>query len=459
MGSLDLNAVQLLARLETVLGHWADIRVRLGDMDPMLAQALDAMALKLGRAQTPEAVTVALDRLLELIEDTPADAYVRELMARAALGDLVRTRGMRTLGTPLELHAETTAATAMAAHSAGELASAASGETVAVQRTVYLATNRAHSGGGVLLDAYTADHSDTLSFARATVSVPVSRHKLGKLEQPTWWNSPDAAQHFLVAPELEPIAQPVAFCTRLGADAAPTGELLAFLHGYHVTLEEALLRAAQVAVDSGHAGPVLLFSWPSAGALMKYLADEERAATAARPFAELLGLLEGGPWKRVHLLAHSMGNRVLVGALAARAAAAAAALPVANVILAAADVHVDRFRQDYALCAPGRTSPPAATDPLWTSYASRHDRALWLSSWLHAGARIGGFDGEAPYTADGLQTIDASSTDASLIGLNHSYFGGRPSVLTDIAYLMRHGLPAGQRPPLEPVQRWWRFKD
>jgi esterase/lipase superfamily enzyme len=130
---------------------------------------------------------------------------------------------------------------------------------------------------------------------------------------------------------------------------------------------------------------------------------------------------------------------------------------VANVILAAADVHVDRFRQEYALCAPGRT-PTAAAEPMWTSYASRNDRALWLSSWLHAGARVGGFDGDTPYTADGLQTIDASSTDASLIALNHSYFGGRPSVLTDIAYLMRHGLPAGQRPPLEPVQRWWRFK-
>ncbi len=45
----------------------------------------------------------------------------------------------------------------------------------------------------------------------------------------------------------------------------------------------------------------------------------------------------------VDLLAHSMGNRVLVGALAARAARpAAAALPVANVILAAADGPVDR---------------------------------------------------------------------------------------------------------------------
>lgn len=457
-----MNPVQLLARLDTVLGHWADIRVRLGDMDPMLAQALDAMALKLGRAQTPEAITVALDRLLELVEDTPADAYVRELMARAALGDMVRTRGMRTLGTPLDLHAETTAATAMAEHSAGELASAASGETVAVQRTVYLATNRAHSGNGDFLDAYTADHSNTLSFARATVSVPVSRHKLGKLEQPTWWNSPDAAQHFLVSPELEPIAQPVAFCTRLGADAAPTGELLAFLHGYHVTLEEALLRAAQVAVDIGHAGPVLLFSWPSAGALRKYMADEERAGDAALPFANLLGLLEGGPWKRVHLLAHSMGNRVLVGALSERAKhppAGAAALPLTNVILAAADVNVNRFRELYANCGPGRTpAPGGAADPLWTSYASRHDRALWLSKWLHDGARVGSFDGDAPYTVDGLQTIDASSTDASLIGLNHSYFGGRPSVLTDIAYLMRHGVPAGQRPPLEPVQRWWRFK-
>lgn len=455
-----MNPVQLLARLDTVLGHWADIRVRLGDMDPMLAQALDAMALKLGRAQTPEAITVALDRLLELVEDTPADAYVRELMARATLGDLVRTRGMRTLGTPLEQHAETAAATTMATHSAGELASAASGETVAVQRTVYLATNRAHSGDGDHLDAYSAVHSKTLSFARATVSVPMSRHKLGKLEQPTWWNSPDAAQHFLVAPELEPIAQPVAFCTRLGADAAPTGELLAFLHGYHVTLEEALLRAAQVALDIGHTGPVLLFSWPSAGALRKYAADEERAASAAKPFAELLGLLEGGPWKRVHLLAHSMGNRVLVGALAARAARvgpAAGALPLANVILAAADVYVGSFDDDYALCAPGRADARAPV-PLWTSYASRHDRALWLSKWLHDGARVGSFDGDAPYTADGLQTIDASSTDASLIGLNHSYFGGRPSVLTDIAYLMQHGLPAGQRPPLEPVQRWWRFK-
>ena len=33
-------------------------------------------------------------------------------------------------------------------------------------------------------------------------------------------------------------------------------------------------------------------------------------------------------------------------------------------------MHVDRFRQDYALCAPGRAPAAAsAAEPLWTSYA------------------------------------------------------------------------------------------
>ena len=196
-------------------------------------------------------------------------------------------------------------------------------------------------------------------------------------------------------------------------------------------------------------GVVVLFSWPSAGATLRYLADEDSAAKSSVPLAAFLKELEGGPWTRVHIVAHSMGNRVALAGLASRANVN---LPLTNVVFVAADVDTQLFEQQFPALRPRAGD----TGRRLTSYASNSDRALWLSRWFHHTNRVGRIADEPFVTAD-LETIDASAVDSSLLGLNHGYFGQERSVLTDLGELLRHGRSASGR-QLKSVRQWWTFQ-
>lgn len=101
-----------------------------------------------------------------------------------------------------------------------------------------------------------------------------------------------------------------------------------FIHGYNVTFRAALTAAANLkrnfAPHGGHRGVnVVLFSWPSDGSMMPYVAygnDRQDAAASgpafARGFLKAAKFLRGATPKEecdqsIHLVAHSMGNYVL----------------------------------------------------------------------------------------------------------------------------------------------------
>jgi esterase/lipase superfamily enzyme len=222
-----------------------------------------------------------------------------------------------------------------------------------------------------------------------------------------------------------------------------------------VTFEEAALRAAQISYDMAFHGVVVLFSWPSLGTwlpsaagLFPYSADEERANASGEKLADFLRALEGGPFHRVHLVAHSMGNRVLLSGLADNSRTAA--LPLGHVAFVAADVYVDSFEAKW----PKFQSAGALSV---TSYASKGDLALAISNRLHNANRVG-LIRDAPYWTPGLETIDASAVSTSLLG--HGDFAEKRSLLTDLGLLLREGLSAGGR-GLHPVsfkeKNYWEF--
>ena len=53
--------------------------------------------------------------------------------------------------------------------------------------------------------------------------------------------------------------------------------------------------------------------------------------------------------------------------------------------------------------------------------------------------------------ADGVDTIDSSAADTSLIG--HSAYGSKRSILSDISLLLRHGFAPGDRFGFQPRER------
>lgn len=88
--------------------------------------------------------------------------------------------------------------------------------------------------------------------------------------------------------------------------------------------------------------------------------------------------------------------------------------------------------------------------PRFTLYASDQDLALGASEFLQGGERLG-MGGKALLLLAGMDSIDASATTREFFALNHSYFGDRSTVLSDIFYLVRQSLPPDRRPNLKRV--------
>ena len=97
--------------------------------------------------------------------------------------------------------------------------------------------------------------------------------------------------------------------------------------------------------------------------------------------------------------------------------------------------------------------------PRYTLYASEHDLALTSSQLLQGGKRLG-FGGVDLYESFGLDSIDASEVTKEFFSLGHSYFGDKATVLGDLFYLIRYGLPPGRRPNLKLIagHEAWQFQ-
>jgi esterase/lipase superfamily enzyme len=230
-----------------------------------------------------------------------------------------------------------------------------------------------------------------------------------------------------------------------------------YVHGFETTFDEAARRAAQVAYDldfdlaEDFRGIPMLYSWPSRGELLAYMADYDASMEATDAFNRFLDLVKlTAGVRRVHVIAHSMGNRVVAEALRERAAPPEPILD--QLILAAPDIWASRFKTHFL-----RTLPRLASRV--TLYVSDQDRALRESSRIRrdeprAGERAGGLL-EAGAGVEGFEAIDASSLDNDFLG--HSYYASNRSMLSDI-YCLLKGTPAAGRPLLAAAGVAWRFR-
>ena len=445
-----MNALQQIALVDALTMHWDAIRMRLGPVSPALNSLLDSIGTRLMVARSAGDVARALDDLLELARGTAAAEYVRDLVSRANVESAETWRGADAFRIDAAGRSSTSGESlALVSDGARLLARTLADRTPTesfLRVPVLYATNRRFAEPSQ--PNYLGEISDQTTVGTAMVTIP-GRHRTGVLESRPWWNRfPDArnADKYFVLSEVVKM-EPAKFAASLesASAAAEANELLVFLHGYNVSFEDAALRSAQFANDSGFRGVVVLFSWPSAGSMKSYAGDEARASASADPLAQFLKSLEKGPWSQVHVLAHSMGNRVMLGALADNERPL---LPVGQIVFAAADVYLPEFRTKF---------PKAiAKGPLSaTSYASRSDWALRLSNALHGGDDRLGLLTETPFEAAGLETIDATAVSGG--GLAHGYWSSEQPLLSDLRVLLLDGKRARDR-QLEPEGPYWAFK-
>lgn len=240
-------------------------------------------------------------------------------------------------------------------------------------------------------------------------------------------------------------------------DEGPNKELFVFVHGFNVSFDDAAKRTAQMAHDMHFEGAPVFFSWPAnQSSLLTYTVDETNVAWAMPHLKKFLTeLVEKSGATSINLVAHSMGNRALTGALKEIQLARRdeGSPPFNQVILAAPDVDAEDFAENlipYVCKTANRT----------TLYASKHDDALKASQLVHRYARAG--DSSAGLViVPGLDTIDVSAIDSSPWG--HSYYGSSDIVLADIRRLFATNDPPEERIGLVYQQvrakSYWSFDD
>ncbi|MCK6437201.1 alpha/beta hydrolase [Rivihabitans pingtungensis] len=319
---------------------------------------------------------------------------------------------------------------------------------------LWFGTNRKPEGQGFGSERH---HCTTLG--RALVSVPAA-HRFGETGSSFWQRLRrfDFTDDQLRVQEIAPRGREAFFaelCAEMSSarESGQAPHALVFLHGFNVSFEEAAIRAAQLGVDLKVPGATAFFSWPSRGKVAAYPADEasiEASEPAISAFLEDFCTHCGA--EKVHLIAHSMGNRGLLRALQRIAAKAQAqgGVKFGQIFLAAPDVDRDLFL-DLA-----RLYPQYAERV--TLYASAADKAVHLSAHLHDAPRAGYY---APYTvAPGVDTVAVPDFDVDLLG--HSYFAQAEALLHDIYDLMRHGQAPEHRQRLQGVesegQHFWQLK-
>lgn len=239
----------------------------------------------------------------------------------------------------------------------------------------------------------------------------------------------------------------------LGRAALSKRQALIFVHGFNVDFDEATKRLSQVAFDLEFDGALIAFSWPSMGNQLRYLTDRQRADASVDQFVRFLDQLSADlPGVTLHVMAHSMGNRILTRALHKIAVRSTDATrpKLGEVILAHADA-------TQGWCAKLGAVRPFVRGI--TNYANRDDAALRLSRGIRLGEARCGLN---PRAYDGIETIDTTGMGGKRTSLfsvmfgaknHHGVFANDPLLFGDISRLIASGQrPAHQRTP-EFVER------
>lgn len=225
-----------------------------------------------------------------------------------------------------------------------------------------------------------------------------------------------------------------------------------FVHGYNVSFREALTSAARLELNFSEQGlnvNVVLFSWPSDGSMMPFLAygsDRQDAAASgpafARGFLKLADFLceatkQDECEQSIHLITHSMGNFVLRHAVQEIVKQSPGRPPRVfdQVLMMAADEDDDTFEYAHKL------QPLPKLAKRVNVYFNNEDLAMTISDKTKGHPDRLGADGpRLPRQVPGKVTqIDCTPVVGGV--LEHSYFLDSPRVVKDMVQVLAGKAP------------------
>jgi len=334
---------------------------------------------------------------------------------------------------------------------------------------VYYGTDRAIAPDPARLQ-FSSERGHKLQLGQALITVPLA-HKVPHIERPLEIEIPyfkikvyaekeDPDKHFTVQ-EIRGLTGEQLLTLvkeRLAKSSTFKDHAFVFIHGFNTSFDNALYRTAQIAYDLGFDGAPFVYSWPSGGNVASYTYDRASVEQAEPMLAEFLDMvIQKSGAKSISLIAHSMGNELLLRVLERLKPKIPKGVVISQVILAAPDVDRDKFNiiaREIKNFSKGVTL-----------YAASNDRALGYSQRFWGGVpRAGDIPKDGPLIIPGIDTIDVTAVSTDALGLNHSGYAENPALLDDVKALVEFGI----RPPNKrlksiltvesPEGTYWRFQ-
>lgn len=335
--------------------------------------------------------------------------------------------------------------------------------------SVFYGTDRAVEPNPARLQ-FGSERGHQLQLGRALITVPLS-HQVPNIERPKIFEIPyfkykiyeekeDPNKHFTLQ-EIKSLSEDQMLALvkeRLAKSSTFKDHAFVFVHGFNTSFDSALYRTAQITYDLGFDGVPFVYSWPSGGKVASYTYDRGSVEQAEPMLADFLKLvIQKSGAKSISLIAHSMGNELLLRVLERLRPKTPEGVVISQVILAAPDVDRDKFNiiaREITNFAKGVTL-----------YAASNDRALGYSARFWGGVpRAGDIPKDGPLIIPGVDTIDVTAVSTDALGLNHSGYAENPALLDDVKALVEFGI----RPPDKRVKSilavesaagtFWRFQ-
>ncbi|MGE4326487.1 MAG: alpha/beta hydrolase [Pseudodonghicola sp.] len=305
---------------------------------------------------------------------------------------------------------------------------------------IFITTSRARSDKAGQF--YSGARSSHLGLASVLLTVPPD-HVSGAVERPRVLPPDPRTQFAVVEPEV--YETDTAFIRAINAELAkrPAKDrsILFFVHGYNMTMSDAVLRVGQFVQDSGFTGVPVVFSWASAGRESHYVYDINSTLSARHMLDQASELLTRTNASGFDVFAHSMGGFLTMEVMVQSGLSGTldSSGKLNNIMLAAPDIDIDVFRSQLA----------QIHHKVGNIYVlvSQDDFALRLSRQVSGGVvRVGAADA-AELAKLGVTVIDLSRVRDSGSG-THSKFAGSPEVVQMIGQsLQSHNY---DQPPRDP---------
>lgn len=340
---------------------------------------------------------------------------------------------------------------------------------------VYFATNRCPDNAAQptrFADTVCAQDPQNLRFGSAEIDVTKGKVKSFTIAPEANVNDPDT----------QVLGSEQVFDELRQDMIADPADLLFFIHGFANSFDDALVKGARLrkfyggTAKKGKKLHVMVFSWPSDGKLIApanayrsdYLDAEISGTAVGRVFlkaAQFVAELPRDEWcmRRIHVLAHSMGNWALLNALqhVRREAPAVGARMIDQAILAAADAPNDAFESDDKMRALSGLAARV------TVYMHPQDLALHISSSLKGNSdRLGKLGPRDPALLPANVTVvnvwNAAPIDPNVDTehTTHQYYRHNKLVRNDIIDVL-HGITDDEIANREfrPEKRWYALGD